>query len=152
MPMRPKKPCNQPGCPEVVEAGRRYCPAHAAQRRKKWDCKKERPHYHSLYHSVAWRRLREKHISDNPRCYVCGAAAEIVHHINPHRGFPDLFFNPDNLASICWSCHSRETLTAMNKKRWSRRGRGDEISTDQRIKHNAASHAHTAAGKPPRGK
>ena len=28
MPTKPKTPCKHPGCPELVEAGRKYCDKH----------------------------------------------------------------------------------------------------------------------------
>lgn len=45
-----------------------------------------------------------------PLC-SCGAAAECVDHIRPHKGDQELFWDPANLQSLCDSCHSRKTAT-----------------------------------------
>jgi hypothetical protein len=30
----------------------------------------------------------------------------VVHHLKPHKGDLELFFDLDNLQSVCWTCHS----------------------------------------------
>ena len=30
----------------------------------------------------------------------------MVHHIIPHEGDLELFYNPANLRAVCWKCHS----------------------------------------------
>lgn len=29
----------------------------------------------------------------------------VVHHLKPHKGDLELFFDLDNLQSVCWTCH-----------------------------------------------
>jgi hypothetical protein len=50
----------------------------------------------------------------------------IVHHKQPHKGNLTLFYDPNNLEAVCWSCHSgaiqsQETLgydTAIGTDGW----------------------------------
>ena len=65
-----------------------------------------------LYNTARWKRLREAHLAADPLCRFClevedVTAADTVDHIRPHKGDPDLFFDPSNLQSLCASCHSR---------------------------------------------
>lgn len=71
-------------------------------------------HQHGwMYKTKTWRRLRQSHIDRNPLCAVClergtTCAAEVVHHLTPHRGVWHLFVDPDNLQSVCKACHDGE--------------------------------------------
>lgn len=63
-----------------------------------------------LYKRARWRRLREAHKDANPLCVYCLDAEEIsevevVDHIKPHKGDLDLFWDPENLQSLCKACH-----------------------------------------------
>jgi 5-methylcytosine-specific restriction endonuclease McrA len=74
--------------------------------------------YRKLYHTKQWRTLREQVLlRDLFTCQHKGCKAmlkrgrahkrsAVVHHLNPHKGDHDLFFDVDNLQSVCWSCHS----------------------------------------------
>lgn len=42
----------------------------------------------------------------NPACVMCGAPAEHVDHITPHKGNPALFWNWNNLQALCAHCHN----------------------------------------------
>jgi len=78
----------------------------------------EAEEYRRLYKTKAWRVLREQALlRDMFRCQHkgCGAMLKrgrshpksaVVHHIKPHKGDLDLFFDLDNLQAVCWSCHS----------------------------------------------
>ena len=35
--------------------------------------------------------------------------ATVVYHIRPHRGAPELFWNPDNWQALCKKCHDKKT-------------------------------------------
>lgn len=63
-----------------------------------------------LYSLAKWHKLRAKQLQNNPLCAFCYAQgiikeASIVDHIKPHRQDINLFFNPDNLQSLCKRCH-----------------------------------------------
>jgi len=60
----------------------------------------------ALYATNTWRRLRRRHIEAHPLCQVCLESeivevATVVHHQNRHDGDPAIFFNPDELVSVC---------------------------------------------------
>lgn len=70
--------------------------------------------YPELYGSKTWRFLRlEAKDRDNWLCQSCLRAgkekmvtfSDPVHHKKPHNGNRDLFFDIDNLESVCQSCH-----------------------------------------------
>lgn len=49
-------------------------------------------------------------MNSSPLCVFCleqevVTSAAVVDHIKPHRGDEALFFDPDNLQSLCKSCH-----------------------------------------------
>lgn len=63
-----------------------------------------------LYNLKAWQDLREWQLSQEPLCEFCKlwgrvTPASVVHHETPHRGDRALFFDPENLKSLCAPCH-----------------------------------------------
>ena len=76
----------------------------------------EAAEYRKLYQRKEWRVLREQALlRDGFMCARCGCVLKrgrsdpqsaVVHHITAHKGNLDLFFDLDNLQSVCWSCHS----------------------------------------------
>jgi 5-methylcytosine-specific restriction endonuclease McrA len=63
-----------------------------------------------LYKTKEWQRLRYHQLRANPVCKYCEAQgrvelATIVDHIKPHKGDEELFFDPDNLQSLCKTHH-----------------------------------------------
>lgn len=118
MPRRPKKPCKFPGCPELTEGG--YCPVH---QKDKESNRSSRP-YKKLYKSTRWQQLRKHVLNQQPLCVECLKSkritpATVVDHIKPHKGDEMLFYDINNLQSLCKSCHDRKT--AKEDGRWSRR-------------------------------
>lgn len=75
----------------------------------------EAAEYRKLYFSARWRGpqgLRTLHLRAHPLCCMCEArgrvtAAAVVDHIKPHKGDPDLFFDPGNVQSLCSDHHDR---------------------------------------------
>ena len=64
-----------------------------------------------LYDSKLWKDLRRVHLGKHPLCAWClkqgrTRQANTVHHKLPHRGDMGLFNDPNNLESLCPSCHS----------------------------------------------
>ena len=62
----------------------------------------------------AWRVIRIQHLQNHPLCFDClkngrYTPSEEVHHIIKLRDRPDLRDDPNNLMSLCKSCHSRRT-------------------------------------------
>ncbi|NHT77541.1 HNH endonuclease [Rhizobiaceae bacterium CRRU44] len=67
--------------------------------------------WRKLYTSARWKRLR---IATFRRalftCQMCGkiegnTSLLICDHVKPHKGDEDLFFDPDNLQTLCVPCH-----------------------------------------------
>ena len=116
MPSKAKKICAHPGCKELVE--NKYCEAHRPEP-KKVDWRKKRGtrsenKYRDWYSTDVWRRLRASHLASEPLCRECAKAdiitpATVVDHIIPHCGDWEGFTDPDNLQSLCVSCHNRKT-------------------------------------------
>ena len=105
---KPMRPCKAPGCRVLTAEG--YCPAHkpraVSSAPKAW---------HRLYKRPEWPKLRADQLAREPFCRECAAQgnrvrATEVDHIRPHCGDLRLFLDPDNLQSLCHSCHSRKTM------------------------------------------
>lgn len=68
-----------------------------------------------VYQSAQWKDLRESILRQSPLCACCQAmgktqAAECVHHRISFVGLPpeqinEVAFDPDNLQSLCITCH-----------------------------------------------
>lgn len=63
-----------------------------------------------LYGTKDWYRLRYAQLQKQPLCEYCEqvgrvVAATIVDHIKPHKGDEELFFNSENLQSLCKQHH-----------------------------------------------
>jgi 5-methylcytosine-specific restriction protein A len=69
--------------------------------------------YHRWYYTKEWRALRRDQLEAEPLCRFCRAAgrgspANTADHVIPHRGNPDLFFDPANLQSLCGIHHGEK--------------------------------------------
>ena len=68
--------------------------------------------WHKLYKTGVWLRLRGQQLAAQPVCKYCRkenrvTAACVVDHVIPHKGDEALFFDADNLQSLCKHCHDR---------------------------------------------
>jgi 5-methylcytosine-specific restriction endonuclease McrA len=66
--------------------------------------------HHHLYNRAAWKRLRVAQLRAHPLCRMHQAVgrlvpAAVVDHVTPHKGDEGLFFDADNLQSLCKPCH-----------------------------------------------
>lgn len=129
--MKPLRPCNQPGCPDLVRPPDRYCKAHTwtdeqrrqynrarnRDRHREYDRTKRDREAKRFYDSTAWKRLRIIVLQrDNYLCQQCLlnrkiTPAEHVDHIKPMREHPELRLDPENLRSLCQPCHSKRHAT-----------------------------------------
>lgn len=55
--------------------------------------------------------MRESQLNAEPLCRFCLDAEDVVvatvaDHVVPHRGDEGLFYDPDNLQSLCAACHN----------------------------------------------
>lgn len=116
MPMRPKKPCSYPGCPNLTDG--RFCEEHQREENKRYEKYDRNPAVHRRY-GRAWKRIRDKYVSLHPFCEICYekgilVETEEVHHKKPlsEGGTHDR----DNLIALCKSCHAR--IHAERGDRW----------------------------------
>lgn len=107
MPRKPKRPCSHPGCPNLTDG--RFCEKHARQHNQDYE-KYERNKSNKRRYGRAWKRIRDKYVSQHPFCEVCYergilVETEEVHHKKPlsEGGTHER----DNLIALCKSCHSR---------------------------------------------
>ena len=64
--------------------------------------------YLHLYGTQAWRKRSLAFLAENPWCSRCKGVATVTDHVRPHRGNAELFWDWNNLAPLCASCHSRD--------------------------------------------
>lgn len=110
MPRKPKVPCGQPGCPNMIEPGKRYCEEHL-----KLHPEITRSAGRRGYGS-RWQRESKKFLQSHPLCVSCMkekryTKATVVDHIKPHRGDEQLFWDRANWQPLCKPCHDKKTLT-----------------------------------------
>lgn len=104
MPNKPRAACPAQPCPHF-----RPCPVHPV-----WG-KGLRRAPTRFYSSLAWRKLRQRVLAEEPRCRFCGAPSTDADHILARRaGGSD---ERSNLRGLCHSCHSRRTLGDCNAAR-----------------------------------
>lgn len=123
--------CAAPGCCNLVDkySGHRYCKAHRSleeqkERERAQRARERKPYatakhnqWQELYCSAEWKRLKAEQLQKQPQCEICGDAATEVHHITPHNGVEEVFYDPYNLQSLCHACHLRAT----QRESWDRR-------------------------------
>ncbi|MGR3547597.1 MAG: HNH endonuclease [Roseovarius sp.] len=68
-------------------------------------------HSRKITRTARWRALRMEIIErDGGACVKCGARGRLeVDHVKPVRDKPELAYDPQNLQSLCPSCHTRKT-------------------------------------------
>lgn len=70
----------------------------------------QRSAWQHLYRTSLWRQLRQRQLTEEPLCRFCleqetVEPATVVDHIIPHKGNEALFFDAENLSSLCKHCH-----------------------------------------------
>lgn len=114
-----RKPCNKPGCPNLVDTRTKYCAAHAGEDRKRHrEYEKRRKQDPALAEAARirstrqWKAVRRIKLGTHPLCEDPlrvhpgrTVPARQVHHIKPLATHPELAFHADNLMSVCHRCH-----------------------------------------------
>ena len=122
--MKPKRKCSNRRCRVLIDYDKKYCDKHkedANKHHKTYDKYKRDRRSMSLYHSVAWRKLRRQAlIRDEWLCQMCLkegilTQAKIGDHIIPIKQDWDKRLDIDNIQSLCMSCHNKKT-NEENKK------------------------------------
>ena len=108
MPSRLNTPCKHPGCPELVPYGTKYCKRHKVLHPEEIRSAARRGY------NSRWRKARKKYLETHPLCVMCEAEgrfvkAEVVDHIIPHRGDPELFWDQSNWQPLCKHHHDVKT-------------------------------------------
>ena len=63
-----------------------------------------------LYASLKWRELREKQLWLQPYCSLCKSTFNLqVDHIVEHKDRDELFWNINNLQTLCCNCHAKKS-------------------------------------------
>nr|DAW52044.1 MAG TPA: HNH endonuclease [Caudoviricetes sp.] len=103
-----KKLCREAGCNEFALERSCYCEKH---NREIIPFQKAKRSNENLYQTSTWRALRKAHIQQQqPCCVRCGTNESLtVDHIIPPRGSEALFFDVDNLQTLCRECHRVKT-------------------------------------------
>jgi len=122
MAIRPKKPCNRPGCRQLVNGP--YCKEHTKLIKKKdWQrIDRTRESSTKRGYGYKWKKARDGFLKHNPLCVQClreglTVAAGVVDHIVPHKGDMNLFWDRSNWQALCAPCHNRKSAMegAFNK-------------------------------------
>lgn len=107
MPCKPKRPCAYPGCGALVTDGP-HCEKHRGADDRRRGTAAQRGY------GSKWQRYRLRFLRRQPLCVRCQAegrvtAAQVVDHVQPHKGDPVLFWSVTNHQALCKSCHDRKT-------------------------------------------
>ena len=118
MASKPLRPCLHPSCTALVRSG--YCERHRPPRveRRSEDSRRWR----RWYSLPVWTDdLRPEQLAREPFCRECAAHglrvyATDVDHVVPHDGDWSKIIDPENLQSLCHSCHGRKTAAESRAK------------------------------------
>lgn len=124
MPARAPSRCP---CGVVTPAGS-LCPCKARQRQaSKATADARRPSAAARGYGPKWTAARKDYLASNPRCVRCGAPANVVDHVEPHRlgqartederrAALKLFWRRSNWQPLCASpCHNRAKQAEENR-------------------------------------
>ena len=106
--MKPKHPCAHPGCPELIDAGQKYCEKHKAAHPEEVRSAQSRGY------DSKWQRFRKQYLKAHPFCVMClkqglFVPATLIDHIRPFRGEERLEYGRDNLQALCKHHHDEKT-------------------------------------------
>lgn len=99
------------------------------ERRDKAAIRKERWPNHPQYNTSKWRQLRARVLNDCPYCIQCWrdknqyVEASVADHIKDHHGDEKLFWDFNNLRSLCKRCHDTKNGHTLNAKRRAKNSR-----------------------------
>jgi len=113
MPLLPSRSCKTIGCAGLAELNG-FC----SNCRANGKAKDPRDNARSRGYDERWRVYSRTYLSRHPRCADPFARhssiikqADVVDHIIPHRGNPQLFWDENNHQSLCTNCHNFKTAT-----------------------------------------
>ncbi|MEE5994204.1 MAG: HNH endonuclease signature motif containing protein [Oscillospiraceae bacterium] len=105
MPMKSKKPCRHPNCPNLTDG--QYCEQHK-------HLYPDRPSASKRGYGSKWQRISKAYLRKHPLCVKCLSEgrftpAEVVDHVIPHRGDSLLMWDESNFQALCKIHHDRKT-------------------------------------------
>lgn len=130
--------CKAIGCCNLVDkySRHKYCEEHRLLEEKEEEKKQRMPYasaqhnrWQNLYGSAKWKKLKQAQLERQSQCEVCGDTATEVHHVIAHNGVEDLFYDPNNLQSLCHTCHLRAT----QRESWDRRRAVEQEKKPQKL-------------------
>lgn len=66
--------------------------------------------YNTKYDSPEWHHLKELHLDKQPFCTECQSTFDLqVDHIFEHKNDPELFWDENNLQTLCLRCHAHKS-------------------------------------------
>lgn len=120
-PNRPLRPCSCSRCPNAVRPPARYCDAHKGYERAiapRHEARQpdNRPSAAARGYDAKWRAASKEFLAAHPYC-ECDTClrlgrllpASVVHHMIPHRGDMQLFWDQANWRAMSKRCHDRHT-------------------------------------------
>lgn len=118
MPNRSLRPCNSPGCPELVSSGR--CEKHRKQVNIDYNRTRRNRDTEKFYNSALWQRVRQQKRNMNPLCEQCEQDGKVVPVAHVHHRIPiekgGARTHLDNLISLCETCHRRLHVFGKDKE------------------------------------
>ena len=80
-------------------------------------------------YNYKWQKARKVYLIENPLCVFCSnreeiKAADVVDHIQPHKGDDKLFWDAGNWQPLCKQCHDS------TKQRIESKGYSNEVGDD----------------------
>ena len=96
-------------------------PDRSDQRREADQRRAASKHWRKWYSTARWRAIRTARLGVDPLCRYCldegrTEPATVVHHVQPHRGDPLLFYAFSNTESVCKAHHDRDLQRAENAR------------------------------------
>ena len=119
MPRKPLHGCAVYGCPNLTEG--RYCEEHAKAENKRYE-KYDRDPTTKRRYGRAWKRIRDKYVSEHPFCELCYEKGVLVNTEEVHHKVPLAdggTHEKSNLIALCKSCHAK--IHAERGDRWHNR-------------------------------
>lgn len=124
MPTKIKKLCKHTYCNKIIDDGA-WCNEHQPIR----DSRYAKKDYSKWYSTTTWKSARLAYLAENPFCVHCQqdgliSKADVIDHIQPHKGDRRLFWDFDNWQALCKRCHDSKTATEDGG--FGNRGRGSQ--------------------------
>lgn len=93
-------------CGGVHSKGERCPKTVAMDRERKARHDQKRPSARQRGYTAEWERESKAYLAVYSSCRRCGRTANLVDHIEPHKGDQQLFWDRRNWQPLCTPCHS----------------------------------------------